>query len=87
MLYQAETELAKLNLEAERIENAAFMRIRGLVADRTALSKLESADARADADLAKAKYNRIKSHLQALSQDQTAVQTQARMVELTWKTA
>lgn len=86
-LYDAETELAKLQLAADKIEAASFMRLRGLVADRQALSKLESAEAREAADLSRAKYNRIKMHLQMLNQEQSAVQTQARMVEITYRQA
>jgi len=86
-LYEAEKNYLKLSLEAEKIEAASFMRIRGLVADRQALSKLESAEARETADLAKAQFNRIKTHLQLLNQQQTAIQTQARMVEITYRQA
>jgi hypothetical protein len=85
--YAAEVELAKKQLEADRIEAAAFLRINGLVADRQALAKLESSEARAEADLAKAKYNRIKTKLQQLTQTQSAIQTQARMVEITYSQA
>ena len=87
MLYEAEIELAKANAEAERKESLTFMRVGGLVADRTALAKLESADEREAADLAKAKYNRVKALLQSLNNQQTAIQTQARMVEITWRTS
>lgn len=86
-LYEAETELAKLQLEADKVEASSFMRLRGLVSDRQALAKLESAEAKAAADLARAKYNRIKMHLQMLNQEQSAVQTQARMVEITYRQA
>ena len=82
--YSAEVELSKKQLEADRQEAAAFLRINGLVADRQALAKLESSEARAEAELAKAKYNRIKTKLQQLSQTQSAIQTQARMVEITY---
>lgn len=85
LLYEAETELARLNLAADKIEAQSFMRIKGLVSDRQALAKLESAEAREAAELARAKYNRVKMQLQMLNQEQTAVQTQARMVELTYR--
>lgn len=85
--YQAEVEVSQKQLEADRIEAAAFLRINGLVADRQALAKLESSEARAEAELAKAKYNRIKTKLQQLTQTQSAIQTQARMVEITYSQA
>jgi hypothetical protein len=83
-LYQAEVDLAKKQLEADRIESASYLRIQGLVADRTALAKLESSEARFEVDLARAKLNRIKTKLQQIQQQQSAIQTQARMVEITY---
>lgn len=82
--YHAEVELANKQSEAERIEATAFLRIDGLVSDRQALAKLESQNARLEAELAKAKYNRVRTKLQQLNQTQSALQTQARMVEITY---
>lgn len=83
-LYHAELDLAQKQLDADRIESAAYLRMQGLVADRTALAKLESSQARFEVDLAKAKVNRIKTKLQQIQQTQSALQTQARMVEITY---
>ncbi len=85
--YRAEVELSQKQLEVDRLESAAFLRINGLVADRQALAKLESSEARLEADLAKAKFNRVKTKLQQLNQAQSALQTQARMVEITYSQA
>jgi hypothetical protein len=85
--YRAEVELSQKQLEVDRLEAAAFLRINGLVADRQALAKLESSEARLEADLAKAKFNRVKTKLQQLNQAQSALQTQARMVEITYSQA
>jgi hypothetical protein len=85
--YRAEVELSQKQLEVDRLEAAAFLRINGLVADRQALAKLESSEARLQADLAKAKFNRVKTKLQQLNQAQSALQTQARMVEITYTQA
>jgi hypothetical protein len=85
--YRAEVELSQKQLEVDRLEAAAFLRINGLVADRQALAKLESSEARLEADLAKAKFNRVKTKLQQLNQAQSALQTQARMVEITYAQA
>ena len=85
--YRAEVELSQKQLEVDRLEAAAFLRINGLVADRQALAKLESSEARLEADLAKAKFNRVKTKLQQLNQSQSALQTQARMVEITYAQA
>jgi hypothetical protein len=67
--------LSQKQLEVDRLEAAAFLRINGLVADRQALAKLESSEARLEADLAKAKFNRVKTKLQQLNQAQSALQT------------
>ena len=48
--YEAESDLARKQSEAERIEATAFLRIDGLVSDRQALAKLESQEARLEAD-------------------------------------
>lgn len=85
--YHAEVDLAKKQTEAERIEATAFLRVDGLVSDRQALAKLESEEARLEAEVAKAKYNRIRTKLQQLNQAQSALQTQARMVEITYNQA
>lgn len=85
--YQAEVELAEKVAAADKLEAGVYLRIQGLVADRQALAKLESSDARFEADLAKAKLNRIKTKLQMLQQQQSALQTQARMVEITYLTS
>lgn len=85
--YHAEVDLAKKQAEADRIEATTYLRIDGLVSDRQALAKLESAEAKEAVDLARAKLNRIKLKLNQLNQAQSALQTQARMVELTYKTA
>lgn len=82
--YEAEVELAEKTLAAEKLEAGVYLRIQGLVADRQALAKLEASEARFEADLAKAKYNRVKTKLQSLQQAQSALQTQARMVEITY---
>ena len=55
--YQAERDLAIKQSEAEKIEAAAFLRMKGLVGERQAIAKLESAEAKLDADLAKAVFN------------------------------
>lgn len=87
ILAAAEEELVKAQLEAEKIEAQAFLDAQGTVADRQAVAKLLSADARLEAEIAKIKVNRIKTRMRQLSESLTAVQTSARMVELTWRTS
>lgn len=85
--FQAEAELVRLTLAAERAEALAVLEAQGTVVDRQAIAKLKSEEDRLAADLARAKLNRIKTKLKQLSEAQMNVQTQARMVELTYKTA
>ncbi len=85
--FAAEEEMVRLVLAAERAEALAVLEAQGTVVDRQAVAKLKSEDERLQADLAKAKLNRIKTKLRQLSEAQMNVQTQARMVELTYKTA
>lgn len=83
--YEAELQMAHAVLEAERIEAQAFLDATGTVADRTALAKVTAAEAKVAADIARARYNRVRTKLKQLELTQTALQTQARMVEITWR--
>ena len=83
--YEAELQMSHATLEAERLEAQAFIDATGTVADRVALAKLASAEAKASAEIAKARYNRVRTKLKQLELTQTALQTQARMVEITWR--
>ena len=87
VLAEAETKQVRLALDAERAEALAFLEAQGTVADRQAVAKLASTDAREAAELAKVEVNRVKTKLKQLTEAQMAVQTSARMVELQWKTA
>lgn len=87
ILAEAEQNLIRLELEAERQEFLAFLEAQGTVADRTAVSKLKAQDAREQAELAKVEVNRIKTKLKHLSEATMATQTASRMIELQWRTA
>jgi hypothetical protein len=86
-LHNAEMELATASLAADIAESKALLSSEGNVAERQAFAKIESADARLTADVARAAYNRIKMKIRILEQGQMSVQTQARMIELMYKTA
>jgi hypothetical protein len=86
-LADAETKLVKLALEADRIEALAYLEAGGSIPERQAVSKLKALEAKEAAELAKVEVNRVKLKLKHLSEAQMNVQTQARMVELQWKTA
>lgn len=80
-LYAAEVELAEAENRLDLIEQRAFIKAQGTVADRTALSRLEAADARLERDLAKAKANRVRVKIKALETAIMATATQAKLVQ------
>lgn len=80
-LYAAEVKLAEAEHHLDLIEQKAFIRAEGTVADRTALAKLESADARLQRDLRKAEANRIKVKIKNLETNIMAVATQAKLIQ------
>jgi len=65
-LFDAECKLAEAENAYERALQLSFMNAQGTVADRTAVSRLQAADNRLVADLAKAEYNRIKLKMKQL---------------------
>jgi hypothetical protein len=83
--YEAELQMSHAVLEAERLEAQAFLEATGTVADRTAMAKVAAAESKAAAEIARARYNRVRTKLKQLELTQTALQTQARMVEITWR--
>jgi hypothetical protein len=86
-LYDAEVKLANAVLAAETAEAKSLLNSAGNVAERQAQAKLDSADLNLAEAIARAEYNRIKTKLRLLEQAQMSVQTQARMVEMMWRSA
>ncbi len=80
-LYEAEVKLANAEHELDLVEQRAFIKAQGTVADRTALAKLESADARLQRDLRKAEANRIRMKIKSLETNIMAVATQAKLIQ------
>lgn len=78
-LYEAETNLAGMELELDKTEAGAFISAAGSIAERTALAKLESADARFRRDIAKAQVNRVRTKLRTI---ESAIMAQATMSKL-----
>jgi hypothetical protein len=87
ILSEAENKLLELELIAEKAEARALLAAEGTVVDRQAVAKLESAEERFEAGLAKIEVNRVKTKLKHLTESMMAVQTSARMVEIMWKQA
>ena len=80
-LYEAEVKLAHAENELDLIEQRAFIKNQGTVADRTALARLEAAEARLQRDLAKAQANRIRVKIKGLETAIMAAATQAKLIQ------
>lgn len=85
--YEAEKELAEAVLALDTAEAKALLDAQGTVVDRQAIAKLKTEDERLRESLARAKFNRVKTKLRLLEQAQMSVQTQARLVELMYRSA
>lgn len=84
-LHDAEIKVAQADLDYEKALASSFIANQGSVADRQAIAKIESADAKFNLDLAKAELNRVKAKLRSLDSAQVAVSVISRLVELEWK--
>jgi len=80
-LYQAEIKLAEAEHTLDTIEQKAFIRHQGTVADRQANARLEAAEARLQRDLRKAEANRIRLKIKALETAIMASATQAKLIQ------
>jgi hypothetical protein len=80
-LYQAEVKLAEAEHTLDTIEQKAFIRHQGTVADRQANARLEAADARLQRDLRKAEATRIKMKIRAIESALMASATQAKLIQ------
>lgn len=80
-LFEAEVALAHAEHELDTIEQKAFIKTQGTVADRTALAKLESADARLQRDLKRAQLNRIKVKIKTIETTLMALGTQVKLIQ------
>lgn len=87
ILADAERKAVELELNLNKQESTIFITAKGSVADRTAIAKIKTAELRLEAEIARIEVNRIKLRLKQITEAQMNVQTQARMVELQWKTA
>jgi hypothetical protein len=78
-LYEAETNLARTELDLDQTEAGAFIQATGSIAERTAVAKLASSQARFERDLAKAQVNRVRTKLRVI---ESAIMAQATMSKL-----
>lgn len=79
-LFVAEVALAEAEHELDLVEQRAFIKAQGTVADRTALARLEAADARLQRDLRKAELSRIKQKIRSIETASMVLATQAKLM-------
>ena len=85
-LYDAECKLADAEAAYDKAVSLAFINNQGTVADRQAVAKLQSVDAKLQADLARAEFNRVKVKMKTLSDQATMMAVMSKNVELQWRT-
>lgn len=85
-LYDAECRMADAENAYDKAVSLAFLNNQGTVADRQAVAKLQSADEKLKADLARAEFNRVKTKMKTLSDQATMMAVMSKNVELQWRT-
>jgi hypothetical protein len=85
-LYDAECKLADADAAYDTALSLAFINNQGTVADRQAVAKLQSVEAKLQADLARAEFNRVKVKMKTLSDQATMMAVMSKNVELQWRT-
>lgn len=80
-LFEAEVKLAHAEADLDKIEQMAFLKAQGTVADRTAIARLEASESRLQRDLRRAEMNRIKQKVRAIEQAQLALSVQAKLMQ------
>ena len=80
-LYEAEVSLAKAENELDLIEQKAFIGAEGTIADRTAIAKLKSAEARLQRDLRRAEMTRVKVKIKQIETALMALGTQVKLIQ------
>lgn len=80
-LYEAEVALAQAEHDLDLVEQKAFIKAQGTVADRSALSRLEAAEVRLARDLKRAQFNRIKTKIKTIETSLMAMGTQVKLMQ------
>ena len=86
-LYEAEIKYAETLTVRETAEAKAFLSAEGNIAERQAIAKMITESLRFDEFLFKAELTRIKTKMRLLESEQSNIQTQARLVELMYRSA
>ena len=79
-LFEAERALAEAEYTLDTIEQKAYIKAQGTVADRTALARLEAAESRLQRDLRRAELNRIKQKIKSIETALMALGTQVKLM-------
>lgn len=79
-LFEAERKLAEAEYTLDTVEQKAFIKSQGTVADRTAIARLEAAESRLERDLRRAELNRIKHKVKAIETALMALGTQVKLM-------
>lgn len=86
-VYDAEMKLYEAQRELDVAEAKAMLSASGTVPERQAHVALATDELRFGLAVAKAEYNRVRTKMKALENAQMSVQTQARLVELMYRSA
>lgn len=81
-IYDAEVKLAEAENLLDLVENRAFIKNSGSVAERQAMARLEAADSRLARDIARAELNRVRVKIKSIEQAIMATQTLVKLTEL-----
>jgi hypothetical protein len=84
-LFEAERLLAEAEYTLDTIEQKAFIAAEGTVADRTAIARLKSAEARLQRDLRRAEMTRVKVKIKQIETALMALATQAKLIGVEFK--
>ena len=79
-LFEAERLLAEAEYNLDTVEQKAYIKAQGTVADRTALARLEAAEHRLERDLRRAELNRIKHKVKSIETALMALGTQVKLL-------
>jgi hypothetical protein len=84
-LFEAERLLAEAEYTLDTTEQKAFIAAEGTVADRTAIARLKSAEARLQRDLRRAEMQRVKVKIKQIETALMALATQAKLIGVEFK--
>jgi hypothetical protein len=87
VLYQSELKMLRAELAMDKAEAIAYLNADGSIGERNAKVTIITEQESLDHAVTKAEYNRVKMKLKQLELSQMSVQTQAKLVELTYRTS